>query len=366
MTAMHATDPGQPDAAGSRRPDDENYLRAVRFDRPDRIPMVYHVNDACWNHYPRAFLRELIASHPRLFGGADPPAADFVPDYLPNARAAGPFTDPWGCVWESVEDGIVGTVTGHPLADWAAFADYDPPDPAGGEGMGNYLGSAVAAAADGGGRLVRGSLRHGHTFLQLCDLRGYTNLMYDMADGEPRLARLAGMVADFNEAIVRRQLADGAGWMGYPDDLGMDTGPLLSPAHFRAYILPVYRRLIAPAREAGCIVHFHSDGRLHELVDDIIDAGVEVLNLQDLANGIAWIADRLKGRVCIDLDIDRRDVTVSGGPKEIDKHIRRAVATLGAPEGGLTMIYGLYPGTPPENAAAVADAMERYAGYYSG
>ena len=30
------------------------------------------------------------------------------------------------------------------------------------------------------------------------------------------------------------------------------------------------------------------------------------------------------------------------------------------------MIYGLYPGTPLENACAVADAMERYAGYFSG
>ena len=28
------------------------------------------------------------------------------------------------------------------------------------------------------------------------------------------------------------------------------------------------------------------------------------------------------------------------------------------------MIFGLYPGTPLENAAALMDAMERYAGYF--
>ena len=31
----------------------------------------------------------------------------------------------------------------------------------------------------------------------------------------------------------------------------------------------------------------------------------------------------------------------------------------------LCMIYGLYPGTPIENAAAVMDAMEKYAFYFS-
>jgi hypothetical protein len=29
------------------------------------------------------------------------------------------------------------------------------------------------------------------------------------------------------------------------------------------------------------------------------------------------------------------------------------------------MIYGLYPGVPLENVSAVADAMERYANFYS-
>jgi hypothetical protein len=29
------------------------------------------------------------------------------------------------------------------------------------------------------------------------------------------------------------------------------------------------------------------------------------------------------------------------------------------------MVYGLYPGTPIENAKAVFDAMEKYSGYYS-
>ena len=127
----------------------------------------------------------------------------------------------------------------------------------------------------------------------------------------------------------------------------------------------IFCRLIEPAREAGCLVHMHSDGDIRDLAADLTDGGIDALNLQDLVNGIDWIAANLKGRICIDLDIDRQDVTRFGNPNAIDALIREEVEKLGSREGGLMMIYGLYPDVPVENARAVADAMERYAGFYS-
>jgi len=130
---MNPADRPQP-AEG--RPAGADRLRAARLDRPAAIPMTFHINDACWNLYPQDALAELMASYPALFDGAEPPAPPHRPDYLPNARADRPFTDPWGCVWRTTCDGIVGTVTHHPLADWADFDSYAPPDPARGDGMG--------------------------------------------------------------------------------------------------------------------------------------------------------------------------------------------------------------------------------------
>jgi len=112
-------------------------------------------------------------------------------------------------------------------------------------------------------------------------------------------------------------------------------------------------------------VHMHSDGQIRDLLEDLIGGGVNALNLQDLVNGIDWIKDNLAGRVCIDLDIDRQRVTPSGTPKQIDALIREEVTKLGSKEGGLMMIYGLYPGVPLENVKALMDAMERYAGFHA-
>jgi len=54
-----------------------------------------------------------------------------------------------------------------------------------------------------------------------------------------------------------------------------------------------------------------------------------------------------------------------GTPVEIDALIRKEVEKLGSAQGGLMMVFGLYPGTPLENVKALMDAMERYATYYS-
>ena len=49
----------------------------------------------------------------------------------------------------------------------------------------------------------------------------------------------------------------------------------------------------------------------------------------------------------------------------MDALVREEVEKLGSKQGGLMMIYGLYPGVPLENAKALMDAMEKYATYYS-
>jgi len=67
----------------------------------------------------------------------------------------------------------------------------------------------------------------------------------------------------------------------------------------------------------------------------------------------------------VDLDIDRQEITLNGTPEQIDLLIREEVEKIGTPQGGLTMIYGLYPGIPIENAKSVMDAMEKYMGYYN-
>ena len=341
-----------------------NELRAMLFEKPDHIPMHFVLSPACWFAYPQDRLCDLMEAHPFLFPGFRRPKLPFTPELGPDSDPSTSFTDAMGCVWHSAKPGLLGTVVRHPLADWADRERFSFPDPDRTDGRFPVDWAAVKAAMDRAPYRA-GGLRHGHTFLQLCDLRGYQNLMFDMADEDERLDELIDGLTEFNLAVVRRWLDAGAQVMGYPEDLGMQVGPMLSPDQFRRYILPAYRRIMEPARRAGVIVTMHSDGDIRLLADDLVDGGVQVLNLQDLVNGIDWIRDRFFGRLALELDVDRQDVTVRGTPQQIDALIREEVEKLSTPQGGLMMVHGCYPGPSLENIAALMDAMEKYAFYWS-
>ena len=345
----------------------ENFLRAVRFERPDWIPVKFAINTACWHHYDQNALQDLMEDHSFLFPNFKR-QEKITPNYGLNQRKDQPYIDPWGCVWETTDDGITGTVTKHPLADWRDFDDFQPPNPENTNGISPVDWDKIKRQTEekkNKGELIAGGLPHGHTFLRLQDIRGYENLIFDMLDEEPKLNRLIEMVEDFNYEVIKKWLELEPDMVSYPEDLGMQVGPMLSPDDFRKYIKPVYQRLMQPAREQGCIVHMHSDGDIRTLVDDLIDGGVDVINLQDLVNGIDWIGDKFAGQTCVDLDVDRQAVTAQGSPAQIDSLIREEVEKIGSREGGLIFTYGLYPGTPLENVKAVMDALERYATFYS-
>lgn len=345
----------------------ENVLKAIRFENPDYIPMSFHINGACWRHYDQNALQDLIEAHPFLFPAFT--RREIVkPQFGLTQRKDEPYTDPWGCIWTTSEDGITGSVHGHPLSDWNQFSAYTPPDPNRTDGTHPIDWKKIEERVQRqrkNGKLVGGGLPHGHTFLRLQDMRGYENLMFDMADEETMLLSLIEMVEEFNYRFVLKWMEMEPDMMSFPEDLGMQVGPLLSPNDFRKFIKPVYQKLMAPARAAGCIVHMHSDGDIRLLVDDLVDGGVQVINLQDLVNGIDWIAAKFAGRTCIDLDIDRQAITARGTPEQIDDLIREEVEKLGSKAGGLMMIYGLYPGVPLENVCALMDAMEKYSTHYS-
>jgi len=341
----------------------ERMLRAARFEHPDRIPVSFYINPSCWAHYEREDLLGLVRDHPETFVEWDGPPKNWD-NYIPAWQRAGvPYTDGWGCVWETSMDGLTGAVTGHPLTDWDDFKAFKAPSPEVFNGLHTINWKDIHARLDEGrrtGRRLAGHLVHGHTFLTLTYIRGYEDAIFDMVDEEPLLDDLLAQIEAFNLELVRRFVDAGVEWMCYPEDLGMQVGPMLSPEHFRRYIKPSYKRLMAPAQAAGCVIHMHSDGDLRDLMDDLLDLGINVINPQDVVNGLEWMAEHMKGKAAIDLDIDRQTLTYSGTPAEIDAHIRRAVDLLGDPAGGLMLKYDLYPGIPLENVVAIIEAFEKY------
>lgn len=349
--------------------DRETLLKTVRFQTPDYIPMTFHVNQACWAHYDQAALQDLLLEHNLLFPDYMPRKLPYNPLFPPYADDTVPFTDPWGSVWKTSMSGTIGAVVEHALDSWDTFEHFKAPDPEKTTHWGpiDWKREASGTSPIGFFSCLRsGEIGHGHTFLKLIDLRGYSNLLLDMMDEDPRLQRLIEMIEEYNLALARNFLYRAkVEWLGFAEDLGMQQGPMISPDLFRKFIKPSYKKMMKLTKDAGAVVHMHSDGDIKVLFDDILDCGVEVLNIQDVVNGLDWLEHEVKGKVCLDLDVDRQGITFSGSPAQIDELIRQEVSRLGDKTGGLMLIYGLYPGVPLENARALMDAMEKYSSYFN-
>ena len=108
---------------------------------------------------------------------------------------------------------------------------------------------------------------------------------------------------EFCMELVRRPARLKPDVVVFGDDLGAQDRMPISPRTFRELIFPAYRRIFGCLRGCGIHVYLHSDGHVVEVLDQLVEAGVSILNVQDRVNGISSLKKLLKGRVCIDLDV---------------------------------------------------------------
>lgn len=349
----------------------ENLIRAYTFNKPDTIPIAFGYGHECVKYYDMNELENLMEAHKILFPNFEKGKIDYKNfEYAPEQISGIDFIDSYNCVWRTITDGMIGAVTKHPLSNWENLNDYTWPDPAKCNGIIDMTTSwgelkEEYAKAHMRGELTGVSLEHGHTFLRLEYLRGYQNLIFDMHDDEPLLQEIIKGVENFSLGRVDRLLELNPDIFFVPEDLGMQSSPMLSPNMFRKYIKPTYKKIADKIKQSNSLLHMHSDGYIMDLIDDLIDCSMDAINMQDLVNGIDNIAKHIKGRVAIDLDIDRQNITINGTPKDCDDLIHEAVDKLGSKEGGLSLVYQMWSPTPTENANAIMDAMEKYCTYYS-
>lgn len=345
----------------------DNYLKTARFENPEWIPMHIHMSDASWDEY--RYEMERVAVHnpdffPHVYEGWRN-YDEYV--FAPAHRKDEAFIDNWGCKWETPTNGIEGVVTKYPIEDWSGLENFKMPDIDTQNDRGPKDWDEVRRAnarARSDGSLVWYGLPHGFLFLRLTYLRGFENALCDMMDRDPMFEKLFDELVSYNLELVKRYVAIGPDIMGFPEDLGTQTGPIISPDLFEKWFVPAYEKLMAPCRQAGILTHFHSDGKTLGILDHQIRAGVQIVNPQDLVNGIDNLAELIKGRACIDLDIDRQSIVPFGTRQEIFELIEEEVKKLGSARGGLMMTAGIYPPTTPDTVDALCAALRKYRCYW--
>ncbi len=117
---------------------------------------------------------------------------------------------------------------------------------------------------------------------------GFEATLMDMMTDADWIADMMKTYANLVCATIERGWASGIRPDGVflVEDLGTVKATTFSPDLFRSLLKPCHAQIFALAARLGMARFMHSDGRIHALLDDLVDAGVQVLNPIDTGSGM--------------------------------------------------------------------------------
>lgn len=193
-------------------------------------------------------------------------------------------------------------------------------------------------------------------------IRGMENLMTDYYDDMDKLKIIGNRLLEFYKVIVDRFAALGFDGIFTSDDLGHQTGPMMSPVIFEELYLPLYKEFIGYVHSKGMHVFLHSCGDNTKLMGYLIEAGLDVFHpVQKGCMDEADTAKRFGNKISFLAGVDVQHLIPKGSVSEVRNGISQLIDTLYKPEGGLLLAAGngIMGDTPIKNIEAMLDVISK-------
>lgn len=272
------------------------------------------------------------------------------PDHRPRSG-----TDEWGAVWDNIGVSNLGEVKTVPLPEWSGWDRLRVPDAHAPERW-----EAVKGARDrAGGRFL---LAKGISIYERVHfIRGLENTWMDIYQAPDRLCKLLDTLVDMNLAAIERYAAEGADGYIFPDDWGLQDRLMIAPAAWRTFWKPRYAAIYTAAHAAGMITFLHSCGCILEILDDLIEAGLDVIHMDQQENmGLDALGERFRGRINFFSPVDIQNTMVKGSTRDIRAYCRAMAAHLCTPTGGLIPRWYRDPAGAGHRQEALAAMCEEF------
>ena len=337
----------------------ERVRRAVEFDGPDRAPRHHYIFPGAFRRHGQKLV-DLVTEIPDDFDNINVRTTLKIAQETPEAgnEDVKEWRDAWGTLWRGLQGYTSGDVIEPGIPDWDGWGSYEFPPPAGPE---TYESLRKRAEAEHPEWYVYGS--GGSIFAMTTHLRGPANFYLDLAEERPEIYELLDRLVDRHVAHIQQTVATGVDGVFFGDDLGGQERLLVSPTMWRKVFKPRYQRMFDAVKDAGLHVWLHTDGWTFEILDDLIEIGVDVLNPQHCIMGSDRVAEKIAGRICLRSDLDRQHIIPRGTPDEIVAHVKEIMELFGNFNGGIVLHGEVGPDVPFENIQALYRAMRDYGDY---
>lgn len=309
--------------------------KAIYMQNPDRVPILYFNKDK---------------------DESDIVIIDVVKHFSGELND----TSEWGFVWES-HDGTMGQPKVEMIKSCEDFSMIKAPD-AYNKSRFNEIEKAKQQYP---GKYYLASLvLSGFTVMTF--LRGFSGTMEDIYEEPDNLGKLADMVFGFEEAVIRQLKDYRVDGVAFYDDWGTQENMIISPRMWRAFFKPRYKKQFDLAHEMGLDVYFHSCGYINEIIPDLIEIGVDMLNIsQPNLYNIEKLGADFGGKVCFVCPVSYQTTAIFGNREDIRNEVKKLVKNLGSFNGGLIGYVEEYAsiGMSDENYRCCIDAFKEHGIY---
>lgn len=342
----------------------ERVLAVFAHQTPDRVPAWCGASEGFWNKAKQKLHLEDEALRVR-FGD------DFRRVFARDASPPQPLSP--GSTYRSIfgveRHGLgYGQPRSHPLqgATLQQVHDYPWPDP---EWMDVSKVREQALAWNRAYAILGGDWSpFWHDAIDLLDME---NLFLSAYDQPALLDAVLRHVVDYYIQVSQRifdAAADAIDIFFIGNDFGSQTGPLMSEAMFRRFILPHIRRLVELGHQYRLKVMLHCCGGYEPLIPALIETGLDGLHaLQSCCQGmdLACLKGAFGKKIVLNGAIDSQHILLSGTPESVRESTRKVLEIM-MPGGNY--IAGashdwILEETPVENVLSMFDAIREFGVY---
>ncbi|OGV55252.1 MAG: hypothetical protein A2017_09500 [Lentisphaerae bacterium GWF2_44_16] len=250
----------------------------------------------------------------------------------------------------------------HPMAKFTSleqmqaypYPDYASADTGAIAGEVKKLHSQGLLALGGGGSIWESSWY----------IRSMEQLMIDMMTDDPMASYHLDRITE-NVCVNAKAFAKaGADMIHFGDDVGMQQSLMMSAELYRKWIKPRFAGVIKAVKDINpdVIVSYHSCGYVTPLIDDFIEAGIDVLNpVQPECMDFAEIHEKFGDRVSFWGTVGTQTTMPFGSPEDVKKCVHRNLKIAGE-KGGLLCAptHLVEPEVPWKNIMAYVEACREF------
>ncbi|MHC4443913.1 MAG: uroporphyrinogen decarboxylase family protein [Planctomycetota bacterium] len=194
---------------------------------------------------------------------------------------------------------------------------------------------------------------------------GLNDCMIMIMEDRQFFCELMSRSADYYEELFRQAAQAGIDILYPADDFAYNNGLFVRPQVFKEIWQSHFQRILHPVKKTGIPIWFHSDGKIDDAMEMLIDMGIDCVTPMD-PTGIDYrdYKKRYGNRITLHGNIDITWPLVQGTPQDVENDVKQHFDVL--KPGGRYIAgssHSIVNYIPHQNFIAMINAFHKYAPY---